>query len=605
MNLVKNYLTSGIELSSKPHLRLRLLFINLFGLIAFLTISIFALINFVIGDYIPALLETLVLILIIVSIINIRQTQKTNFVEFTAPLIILIMTLNNFIGGGFNQTGILLMFPYPLVVLFVARLKKGLAWIIILFGVMFSIYTLHLNEVLELPYEDFTIKMSFLSLFIISLLVYIYQYSFEKSQDQTRERTSQLKGLNQQLKKIIAANKGKDKSLKHTLNKLAEKNSLLEDTQKAILNILEDIQDEKLEKDRQTQELQKFKEAVDYASDHIVITDSEGIILYANDAVEEITGFSAKEAIGQTPALWGKQMSDEFYQEFWKQIKIEKKVYEGEIKNKRKNGEIYYAEIHVSPILDTDKNVKAFVGIERDITKEKEIDKMKTEFVSVASHQLRTPLTGIKWFIEVMRDESISGKLNDEQTKYLKSIETSTERMITLVNDLLNVSRIDTGNKFNIEKQKTDIIKSIKEAVEENKILAKDSQIELKFQKDFPKKLTLNIDPDKMFEVFKNLINNAIKYSSQKDSVEIGIKERSNKSITFFIKDEGLGIPEEAQKRIFQKFFRAQNVLKNQTDGSGLGLYIAKAIIEGHDGEISFESEVDKGTTFYIKLPTT
>jgi PAS domain S-box-containing protein len=170
----------------------------------------------------------------------------------------------------------------------------------------------------------------------------------------------------------------------------------LEQSQKAILNVLEDIETEKNKIESLAGDLEKFKLAVDNASDHIVITDPDGVILYANRAVEKITGYSHSEVIGNKPSLWGKQMPEEFYNNLWKTIKEEKTNFIGELNNRRKNGEIYVAEASISPILNSNNKVIFFVGIERDITLLKEISDAKTEFVSVASHQLRTPLTGIK-----------------------------------------------------------------------------------------------------------------------------------------------------------------------------------------------------------------
>ncbi|MBD3280671.1 hypothetical protein GF389_04060, partial [Candidatus Dojkabacteria bacterium] len=249
--------------------------------------------------------------------------------------------------------------------------------------------------------------------------------------------------------------------------------------------------------------------------------------------------------------------------------------------------------------------IKAFVGIERDVTQEKKIDKTKSEFVSIASHQLRTPLTGIKWFIEVMKDEKLSGPLSELQKKYIASLLENTERMISLVNDLLNVSRIETGKKFNIERTKQNIIDTIDEAIEENQNLAKSAKIKIKKHKSLPKKLKMYIDNSKILEVFNNIINNAVKYSSQEDTITVGLKENNKDDATFYIEDEGIGIPDKAQDQVFKKFYRAENVLKQQTDGSGLGLYIARAIVNGHEGKIWFESEQDKGTTFFIELPKT
>ncbi len=350
---------------------------------------------------------------------------------------------------------------------------------------------------------------------------------------------------------------------------------------------------EKLAKD-----LEKFKSAVDGASDMIVIDSAEGELIYANNALEMTTGYTLQESIGKkTGSLWGGHMSKDFYAEMWNIIKTQKKPFLGEITNRRKNGEDYVAELHISPILDDKGDVQFFVGIERDITKAKEVDKMKSEFVSVASHQLRTPLTAIKWYSELLLKTKLTKKVKD----HIEQISESNERMIELVGDLLSVARIETGKKFDVETKKVDIIPLVKEVIEVQEVLAKSKAVTVKLDKNFPERLELFIDSDKIRMVFMNLLSNAVKYSPQGDVI-VGCNPQ-NTEIVFYVKDSGIGIPEKQKEKVFQKFFRADNVFALQTDGTGLGLYIVKAIVEGHNGKIWFESEEGKGATFYFSLP--
>ncbi|MDR3549092.1 MAG: PAS domain S-box protein, partial [Candidatus Pacebacteria bacterium] len=142
-----------------------------------------------------------------------------------------------------------------------------------------------------------------------------------------------------------------------------------------------------LEKD-----LEKFKLALDNIADNVIITDPEGIVVYANKAVETVTGYRPEEAVGKkSGALWKAPMPAEYYRHMWDVIKNQKKVFVGEIRNRRKNGMIYTAAISISPVLDKNGDIEFFVSVERDVTKEKEIDRAKSEFMSLASHQLRTP----------------------------------------------------------------------------------------------------------------------------------------------------------------------------------------------------------------------
>jgi len=398
---------------------------------------------------------------------------------------------------------------------------------------------------------------------------------------------------------------GVDKKIEEQTKQIKDRAKSMEEQQIAILNILEDVEKEKDKVEIIANDLKKFELAVNNASDQIVITDTDGIILYANSALERITGFKVKEVLGKkvgTKELWGGKTNSEFYQKMWKTIKINKKTFSGELINHRKDGTNYNVLASISPVLDKKNKVIYFVGIERDITREKEIDKMKTEFVSVASHQLRTPLTAIKWYVEEIYNGEL-GKLNKDQKDYLKQILESNERMIRLVNDLLNVSRLESG-RVTIEPTPTDLIGLINSIISECVVLAKARNCELKFIKPKTKLPEINIDPSLIRQVVNNLMSNAIKYSKVGGGKSLVIVELSKKppNVIISVKDEGIGIAKEHQHRVFDKFFRADNAIKSETEGTGLGLYIAKMIVEDSGGKIWFKSN-DQGTTFTFSLP--
>jgi len=226
------------------------------------------------------------------------------------------------------------------------------------------------------------------------------------------------------------------------------------------------------------------------------------------------------------------------------------------------------------------------------------IDNAQSEFISLASHQLRTPLTGIKWFAELLLEQ----KLKPEIKEQVEQISFSNERMIRLVEDLLNVSRIETGRKFDIVPVKNDVVAIATQVISAQNILAKMRGITVQWNKKCPKKLIMEVDAEKIRQVFQNIIDNAYKYSKDNGVVEVGCKE-GEKEMIFYIKDDGIGIPKELQYRVFEKFFRAENALIQHTDGTGLGLFIAKSIVEGHKGKVWFESEENQSTTFYFSLP--
>ena len=356
--------------------------------------------------------------------------------------------------------------------------------------------------------------------------------------------------------------------------------------------------------EEQTKDLKKFKLAVDNASDQIIITDPEGTILYANKAVSSVTGFPMKEILGEksgSKELWGGGMDKKFYKKMWDTIKNKKKQFKGEVVNNRKDGSEYVAELDISPILDDKGDEIFFVAIERDITKAKEVDKMKSEFISLASHQLRTPLSAVKWF-STMLFQGDAGEINEKQKGFVENIVKSNERMISLVNSLLNIARIESG-RIIIEPKPTNLILLVNEVLVslKPKIDKKKIKVIVSANKNLPE---INIDPKLIREVYNNLLTNAVKYTREEGESEITIFISSKQDeIISQISDNGRGIPKSEQDQVFKKFYRGTNVKKVDSQGSGLGMYVIKEIVEASGGKVWFESEENKKTSFYFSLP--
>jgi len=228
-----------------------------------------------------------------------------------------------------------------------------------------------------------------------------------------------------------------------------------------------------------------------------------------------------------------------------------------------------------------------------------EANRMKSEFVGIVSHQLRSPLSNLRWALELL----MSGRVNsisEKQIEYFKILKENSDRMRELIKDLLIVSRIEM-TKLPLKKIEFSLEELTEELIKEFEFFAKSSNVEIKFeaQKDLPKAFA---DTSQIRLVIENLLDNAIRYTREKGFCQIKIEKRE-KNIYFEIRDNGVGIPKEEQKYIFQKFFRSENVLKYQTQGSGLGLYISKAIIEKSGGKIGFKSQEGIGSTFWFTLP--
>lgn len=229
-----------------------------------------------------------------------------------------------------------------------------------------------------------------------------------------------------------------------------------------------------------------------------------------------------------------------------------------------------------------------------------ELDKAKSDFVSLASHQLRTPLTSIKWYAESLLDPNF--KLSkDKQKHYLEQLHASNERMIELVNALLNVSRIDV-NKLPSEADEVELKEVLEQVINDLSARIREKSIEL--NKKLDKNLApLYIDRSWIRVILEDIISNAVKYSPPNQHVDIVIEQLPN-HVLIQVKDNGYGIPLSQQGKIFTKFFRADNARQHSSEGSGLGMYITKAMVDRAGGSIWFESSENKGTIFYVKLPT-
>jgi len=229
------------------------------------------------------------------------------------------------------------------------------------------------------------------------------------------------------------------------------------------------------------------------------------------------------------------------------------------------------------------------------------LDQMKSEFVSIAAHQLRTPLSAVKWALQMVLDGD-AGELSMEQANLLKKGYANNERMITLVDGLLNVHRIETGKQI-YTFQKAQIEDAIANAIEVASHSLNKRDIRIIFDRPETLLPRIVIDEEKIRSVIEGLLDNALKYM-EKGFITVGVEDITT-GIEIRVQDTGIGIPENEAPRIFSKFFRGSNAVKLSTEGSGLGLFIAKSIIERHQGTIHFVSKPGDGTTFFIRLPFT
>lgn len=364
-----------------------------------------------------------------------------------------------------------------------------------------------------------------------------------------------------------------------------------------------DVQGRQLEHERsilwqQRDQLRVFKTAVEQSGEMMLLADPEGIVLWANGATERVTGFTPAEAVGKKAGeLWGHLMDQAYYAEMWETIKKRKELFTSEIQNHRKNGERFFSTITIYPLLSSAGEIQYMVATQRDITEQKEVDQMKTDFVSLVSHQLRTPLTALRWNLETLLAGEL-GKLSAKQKVVLREVQESNIRMIKLISTLLNISRIESGRLI-VETNEVELRTYMQEAVKSCHSNERGQKIVLELPQE---EVKVKVDTGILRHVIANLVSNASKYSPAEGEIKVTL-EKGEQGYTIRVSDAGYGIPQAEQRKIFGKFFRASNVRKYSTDGTGMGLYIVSLLVKLLGGKIGFESREGVGSTFTVTLP--
>jgi len=560
--------------------------IYLFSLVGCVSLFVFGVVNYLSGNAMAGIVEFLAGIIGVFNIFIVRVFKKD---EVGASVILVLMLgLLSFIAvnGGVSGTGIFWFFTFPPLAFYMKSPQKALAWMLALGVSITYIYTSGSSF-----YEGHELMQLSASLFAVTLLVYFYVLANNEATQQIKEQNKEMTVLNKQLSERLTQQEEYDITI-------ANQNKELEDTKKAILNVLEDLQEEK----------SRDEAILANIADGLVVTNEEGVVTLINGAFSKILGWDESEVLGEDFVNLV-PMFDEKEKSILRKDRTLMHVLKKDSKvtsvvtryYQRKDGTLFPAAISVAPIIVAGKVVGA-VEVFRDVTQEKAVDRAKTEFVSLASHQLRTPLSAIKWYTELLLSGDF-GKLDAVQTSYAEEIERGTERMIELVGALLNVSRLELGT-FSDELEEISLPQMIADIVKEHNPLVEQKKITLTKSVNT---LVPSLRADKKLTriVLENLISNAVKYTPSGGTVSVSLDFNKDKkdSVLYSVRDSGIGIPKSQQEQIFQKLFRADNAREGDTDGTGLGLYLVKLITEKMGGSIRFESEENKGTTFFVTLP--
>ena len=346
---------------------------------------------------------------------------------------------------------------------------------------------------------------------------------------------------------------------------------------------------------------------VENAADLIVSTNLDDHILTWNRGAEVLFGYRKDEVIGKHLSILLPPDRVHELEEMRAKVQISGALRDIEIRSKKKDGVLIYLSLSVSPIRDLEGKIVGFLRVAKDITEKKryerrlkELDKMKSDFVSNVSHELRTPLTSIKGSVDNMLD-GLTGSLNEKQIRYLNRIKSNTDRLSRLINDLLDLSRIESG-RVEVRPTTLPLTALAEEVAEHMRALAAEKLIRIEVPSSDPS-VTVWADRDKVTQVLMNLIGNAVKFTPQDGKVTVALEKNGNDYIQISVADTGPGILPEEQNKIFSKFYQVANIDKKKPKGSGLGLAISKALVEMHGGKIWMDSEVGRGSTFYFTLP--
>jgi PAS domain S-box-containing protein len=359
-------------------------------------------------------------------------------------------------------------------------------------------------------------------------------------------------------------------------------------------------------------ELRKLSRAVEQSPNSVVITDTDGIVEYANSTTFNLTGYTSAELIGQNPRIFSSgETSQAEYQQLWETIKSGKE-WIGEFHNKKKNGELYWEAATISPILDESGAITHFLAIKKDITegkklnsellaakvKAEESDRLKTAFLHNISHEIRTPMNAIVGFSGLLNDADL---LPEKQKEYIEIIAQSSDQLLSIINDIVCIATIEAGQE---KLSEVPVNLNAMQRILYEKFLPKARSQNIIFDVNtcfHENEYMILADEAKLVQILLNLIGNAFKFTLS-GHIHVGCNLKNNE-LEFFVEDTGIGIPSEMHDEIFMRFRQVESTTARQFGGSGLGLSISKAYVELLGGKMWLTSELGKGSVFYFTLP--
>lgn len=528
--------------------------INAYSLLGAVSVVVFGLIHIFVEDNgLVGFLELAGACTFIVNVFGLRLSRNYIIARSSFLLITLVLIMLTHISGDTQQTGIFWLILYVTGVFVLTGKKQGRWWIIGFFATTATVLILRRVGVISTPYSFIEIRQLLVVIPVMFVGISIYQYSREKSKVLTSKSQAEL--LEQKIR--------------------AE-------------TVLENI------------------------SEGVVVVDAERHIVLMNKAAEDMLGWTLNEALGKDYTDIAPAVDDAGNIMRPEDRPIEKipdrvsgiaqiRTYQ------RKNGTTFPASVFARSIIVGGK-VLGVIGTFRDVSEEQELEGTKSEFVTLASHQLRTPISTIRWISEMLLSGD-AGVLSKEQHDYMSQIYASNQRSISIVDSLLLASSMEIG-AISVRPEPINLIDLSHNLVDwstQNFASAK----ELLVSEHYPRSLrAIHLDPELTRTILEAILMNAIKYTPSHGKISVFITKSDMKispeskgSVAISVTDTGYGIPKDQQKKVFAKLFRATNIKTKDTDGTGLGLHVVKMILKQVGGQIHFESKENEGSTFTVLLP--
>jgi len=378
----------------------------------------------------------------------------------------------------------------------------------------------------------------------------------------------------------------------------------IEDGQKDLESLNKNLSSMVAERTLKLESSEKLQRSIlESMADGLITSDKNGTILSINSAAEKIFGYKQAEVLGKNLSVFMPPTIGVKHNSFllnYRKNALQKSVNTHlETEAQRKDGSVFPVDLAITAVQINDKQM--FVGIVRDITERKAIDKMKSEFISTVSHELRTPLTAIRGALGLVNGGAL-GEISEKISEILILAGNNTDRLLLIINDILDLQKIEAG-EMSFTFSKLSVRALLQQSIDENKTYGE--QFKVRFVLKEVEDITINADHGRMLQVLANLLSNAAKFSPENGVVELGAHKKSDGSSVITVTDYGEGIPEEFQPKLFDKFTQSDSANTRKTGSTGLGLSITKNIIEAHGWHIDFVSQEGQGTTFTIHIPDT